>query len=286
VLSPAEAETLTGILTKVVQQGTGRRAQLPGRAVAGKTGTTDNYGDAWFVGYTPELAVAVWVGYPNELRSMETEFEGEPVSGGTLPALIWKQFMTRALDDAEPESFTPAPYLPSYDVRVVNRGGGWRLDNGYCPGTRVISYFAGRVPVKTATCYANEVSVPVVVGRSAESARVALESVPLAPDLVFVPAKPRTRPGLVVRQKPRGGYLSANGSVRLWVSTAQDGLAPNLVGSALSDARERSRKLKLALRVRYGDGPAGTVLEQSLEPGVAVRPGLPLTLLVGRDSTS
>jgi beta-lactam-binding protein with PASTA domain len=74
--------------------------------------------------------------------------------------------------------------------------------------------------------------------------------------------------------------------VRLWVSTAQDGLAPNLVGSALSDARERSRKLKLALRVRYGDGPAGTVLEQSLEPGVAVRPGLPLTLLVGRDSTS
>jgi penicillin-binding protein 1A len=286
VLSPAEAETLTGILTKVVQQGTGRRAQLPGRAVAGKTGTTDNYGDAWFVGYTPELAVAVWVGYPNELRSMETEFEGEPVSGGTLPALIWKQFMTRALDDAEPESFTPAPYLPSYDVRVVNRGGGWRLDNGYCPGTRVISYFAGRVPVKTATCYANEVSVPVVVGRSAESARVALESVPLAPDLVFVPAKPRTRPGLVVRQMPRGGYLSANGSVRLWVSTAQDGLAPNLVGSALSDARERSRKLKLALRVRYGDGPAGTVLEQSLEPGVAVRPGLPLTLLVGRDSTS
>jgi penicillin-binding protein 1A len=286
VLSPAEAETLTGILTKVVQQGTGRRAQLPGRAVAGKAGTTDNYGDAWFVGYTPELAVAVWVGYPNELRSMETEFEGEPVSGGTLPALIWKQFMTRALDDAEPESFTPAPYLPSYDVRVVNRGGGWRLDNGYCPGTRVISYFAGRVPVKTATCYANEVSVPVVVGRSAESARVALESVPLAPDLVFVPAKPRTRPGLVVRQKPRGGYLSANGSVRLWVSTAQDGLAPNLVGSALSDARERSRKLKLALRVRYGDGPAGTVLEQSLEPGVAVRPGLPLTLLVGRDSTS
>ena len=56
--------------------------------------------------------------------------------------------------------------------------------------------------------------------------------------------------------------------------------------SALTDARARSRKLKLALRVRYGDGPAGTVLEQSLEPGIAIRPGLPLTLLVGRDSAS
>ena len=168
----------------------------------------------------------------------------------------------------------------------VNRGGGWRLDNGYCPGTRVISYFAGNVPDKTATCYANEVSVPVVVGRSVESARVALDSVPLAADVIYVPAKVRTRPGQVVKQQPRGGFLSANGSVRLWVSTAQDGLVPNLVGSSLPDAKERSRKLKLALRLRYGDGPAGTVLEQSLEPGIAIRPGLPITLLVGRGSTN
>ena len=101
------------ILEDVVEQGTGRRAQLIGREAAGKTGTTDNYGDAWFVGYTPELAVAVWVGYPNELKPMETEFNGEPVAGGTLPALIWKAFMTRALDDEEPQSFTSAPYIPA-----------------------------------------------------------------------------------------------------------------------------------------------------------------------------
>jgi penicillin-binding protein 1A len=287
VLSEEKAETLTAILEQVVEQGTGKRARLSGRTAAGKTGTTDNYGDAWFVGYTPELAVAVWVGYPNELRPMETEFHGKPVAGGTLPAQIWKAFMTRALAKTGPKSFNPAPYLPAYDVGVVFRDGRWRLDNGYCPNTRVISYFAGNAPATTARCYANEVSVPTVVGRSVESARVELQSVPLTPDVVYVPAKPRSRPGQVVRQLPAGGrYLSAHGSVRLWVSAAQDGLVPNLVGSSLPDARQRSRKLGLRLRVRYDDGPSGTVLEQSLEPGLAARRGQPITLVVGRDSTS
>jgi penicillin-binding protein 1A len=287
VLPSGEAELLTSILEDVVQQGTGTRAQIPGRSVAGKTGTTDDYGDAWFVGYTPELAVAVWVGYPDALRPMETEFHGAPVSGGTLPAEIWKAFMTRALDDEEPESFATAPYLPAYDLRVVRRDGRWQLDNGFCPGTRVTSYFVGQAPESTAKCYANEVTVPLVVGRSAESAKVALQSVPLTPDLVYVPAKPRSRPGQVVKQEPRGGYLSANGKVRLFVSLAADGLVPNLVGSSLPDARARSRKLGLAVRVRYTAGnPSGTVLEQSLEPGIAVRPGLPIRLLVADGSTS
>jgi penicillin-binding protein 1A len=285
VLPPAEAETLTSILEDVVKQGTGRRAELYGREVAGKTGTTDDYGDAWFVGYTPELAVAVWVGYPDALRPMLTEFHGEPVAGGTLPAEIWKAFMTRALADRPAESFTPPPYVPAYDLRVVHRGGRWQLDNGFCPGTRVTSYFVGQAPPTTAKCYANEVTVPVVVGHSLDSAKATLESVPLTPDLVYVPAKPRSRPGHVVKQVPRGGYLSAHGKVRLFVTLAQDGLVPNLVGSSLPAARTLSKKLQLAVHVRYTPGgPSGTVLRQSLEPGIAVRPGLPITLLVGDGS--
>ena len=73
------------------------RAQIPGTFVAGKTGTTENYGDAWFVGWTDEITVAVWVGYPDELRPMETEFRGQPVAGGTYPANIWRTFVERAL---------------------------------------------------------------------------------------------------------------------------------------------------------------------------------------------
>ena len=112
VTQPGEAELLTSILQDVVRSGTGRRAAVPGVEVAGKTGTTDNYGDAWFVGYTPELAVAVWVGYPDSLRPMTYEFEGEAVTGGTLPALIWKEFVGRVEESKDSDddlSFESAP---------------------------------------------------------------------------------------------------------------------------------------------------------------------------------
>ena len=56
-----------------------------------RRGTTENYGDAWFVGYTPQLVTAVWVGYPDNLRPMLSQFNGTPVAGGTLPALIWER---------------------------------------------------------------------------------------------------------------------------------------------------------------------------------------------------
>src|SRR5204862_5580885 len=75
VISEQNAEIVNQILQQVVQSGTGQRAGLAdGRPVAGKTGTTENYGDAWFVGYTPQLVVAVWVGYPNRLVPMLAQF--------------------------------------------------------------------------------------------------------------------------------------------------------------------------------------------------------------------
>jgi penicillin-binding protein 1A len=119
VLKQAVADQVASILSTVVTGGTATRAQIPGTFVAGKTGTTENYGDAWFVGWTEKLTVAVWVGYPDGLRPMETEFQGEPVAGGTFPAAIWKTFMDSALgyEDYKPEEpeqpETPAPAAPS-----------------------------------------------------------------------------------------------------------------------------------------------------------------------------
>ena len=164
VMEPGEAENLTSMLEDVVRSGTGVRAAVPGVQVAGKTGTTDNYADAWFVGFTPEMAVAVWVGYPDELVPMRTEFGGEPVTGGTLPALIWKEFVSRyekaKRDSAEEVSFDSAPYLGAVPMWVVKRGGNWVRDNQYCRGSKLIVFFSGRGPEDVADCKPNEVSVP------------------------------------------------------------------------------------------------------------------------------
>ena len=96
VLPPDVAATETSMLETVLQYGTARAAAI-GQFAAGKTGTTSNYGDAWFVGWDHKYTVAVWVGYPNRLVPMTTDFNGGPVLGGTFPALIWHDFMTSAL---------------------------------------------------------------------------------------------------------------------------------------------------------------------------------------------
>jgi penicillin-binding protein 1A len=96
VLPEGVASQTRGLLHNVVMGGTGTRANVPVWA-AGKTGTTENYGDAWFVGFTDRYTVAVWVGYPDELKYMKTEYHGSPVAGGTYPAEIWHDYMTAVL---------------------------------------------------------------------------------------------------------------------------------------------------------------------------------------------
>src|SRR5207302_11151188 len=96
VLPASVAATETSMLEAVLQYGTGRAAAL-GQFAAGKTGTTTNYGDAWFVGWNSKYTVAVWVGYPNGLVPMTNAFNGGPVLGGTFPALIWHDFITSTM---------------------------------------------------------------------------------------------------------------------------------------------------------------------------------------------
>jgi penicillin-binding protein 1A len=97
VLPAPVAHELHNMLMGPVQSGTATAAAISGVNVAGKTGTTTNYADAWFVGWTPQLTTAVWVGYPSKLVPMTTLFNGGPVEGGTFPAIIWHAFMVQAL---------------------------------------------------------------------------------------------------------------------------------------------------------------------------------------------
>jgi penicillin-binding protein 1A len=94
-VSEKEAGVLTGALRGVVERGTGTAARI-GRPLAGKTGTTDNYGNAWFIGYVPQMATAVWVGRPEGDVPMRN-VHGVNVTGGSFPARIFSRYMSAAM---------------------------------------------------------------------------------------------------------------------------------------------------------------------------------------------
>ena len=105
VLEPQVARSITDVLRGVVERGTGRRAAI-GRPAAGKTGTAQEWRDAWFAGYTPQLAAAVWMGAPTGQVSM-IGVAGTNVTGGSFPAAIWGQFMSAAMAPLEVKDFDP-----------------------------------------------------------------------------------------------------------------------------------------------------------------------------------
>jgi penicillin-binding protein 1A len=128
VIDEGVADQTKQILQTVLTGGTGTAARIDEFA-AGKTGTTENYQDAWFVGFTDTLTVAVWVGYPKGGKAMETEFHGEPVAGGTYPAEIWRDFMfavakiREARGHEEESEEEPLPGTPVAPVTPTEEAG-------------------------------------------------------------------------------------------------------------------------------------------------------------------
>ncbi|MGH2950596.1 MAG: transglycosylase domain-containing protein, partial [Solirubrobacterales bacterium] len=146
VLDPAVAAEAKTLLTSVVTSGTGENAATE-EPTWGKTGTTDDNGDAWFCGATDEITVCVWVGHANSVTPMETEYAGAPVDGGTFPALIFSDVVAAwealqasgetgdgpdgATDDDEDatsggtETVVPeAPVAPAEEAAAPVAGGG------------------------------------------------------------------------------------------------------------------------------------------------------------------
>ncbi len=129
VIDPTVAATAKDVLSTVVSSGTGRNAAT-GEPTWGKTGTTDDNGDAWFCGATEEITACVWVGHPDEVVPMETEYAGGPVDGGTFPALIFADVVNAYQEvqgarkaGQEPDTSAPStvppvstsPPAPTYD---------------------------------------------------------------------------------------------------------------------------------------------------------------------------
>ncbi|MGQ0745006.1 MAG: transglycosylase domain-containing protein [Acidimicrobiales bacterium] len=115
ILTEAVADNVTDVLKGVVTSGTGRNADI-GRpdGTAGKTGSSERNADAWFVGYTPVLSTAIWMGFSDSNTRSLRNIRGVPtVFGGTIPASTWGSFMGAALENAPPADFAPITPLPT-----------------------------------------------------------------------------------------------------------------------------------------------------------------------------
>ena len=138
VLTPINAYRAIEIMQQVMLRGTGTRARLDDRSCAGKTGTTDETADAWFTGFTTNLAACVWMGYP-EINKKMGPIDGMGVQGGAQPAMIWKLFMTEATKDRPIENFV-RPQDDRINVQVVinPETGEMMLPNRFTPLDQII----------------------------------------------------------------------------------------------------------------------------------------------------
>ena len=139
VISRETSYIMTNLMESVVTSGTGQRAKAVGRPVAGKTGTTNDMKDAWFVGFVPQLVAGVWVGYDQE-KSL-----GASGSGGQAAAPIWTDFMKRALAGKPIQDFVPPPNVTFALInprtgRLARQGSEGSVMECFIPGTEPTTY--------------------------------------------------------------------------------------------------------------------------------------------------
>jgi membrane peptidoglycan carboxypeptidase len=245
VIAPKIASTVTAMLRGVVTGGTGGAAALPGRPVAGKTGTAQAYQSAFFNGYTPQLATSVWVGFTPKPVPMYTQHGGRPVYGGTFPAMIFHDYMTAALAGAPVEGFPAAPAPPPPP----------------------------------------EVGVPSVVGLPQGEAEARLRQAGFAVIVHHVAsAQPKGRvvrqapaPGTRLRQG-RKVVIAVSGGVK-----GGDTIVPGVVGLQVSVAQALLSASGLRSGLDYSrDGRPGRVNAQSPGAGARLPKGSYVTLVVRR----
>ena len=199
-----EADLVTATLRGVIRTGTGQGASI-GRPAAGKTGTTEDYRDAWFVGYTPNLAVAVWVGHAEGGVPMRTENGGGPVTGGSIPASIWRSFMTEMVEGTPVAQFNLE--TPKFVTARIDPDSGL-LAGVWCEGAETATFIQGKEPTENATdCAATTRPAPDLVGLSLNEARGVLADGEFAPggDVEERFVTQPLRIGTVLSQEPPAG---------------------------------------------------------------------------------
>ena len=244
VLLPWQAGLETSILQQVIARGTGQAAAI-GRPAAGKTGTTTNFADAWFCGYTPDLVAAVWVGYP-----------GSQIAQAVVDKIrLFPDFKT-----------------PPVTKRVVCAHNG-ALATRWCPERLKAFFFNGQGPTEWCTFHGPlRVSVPALTGLDLGTAQARLRAKKLGWQIVAVPGDPAHQ-GIVLGQAPASGESILQGNdVTLRVDNGPLPIVPDVVGQFRGAAEEALQAAGLSVAVTWdgvSGGAQGTVISQTPAGGTS-----------------
>ena len=150
VMTEQTAWLMTSMLRTVVTSGTGTRAQVPGVFTVGKTGTTDDYRDSWFCGFTPSYACAVWQGFDQKdtLRNNPPQYPSETAFGGDIPARLFSSILTQAHKDFKPAQ----PAMPGNIIQVSVCKASGKVPGEICPADQIISDYCLASVAPTEPC--------------------------------------------------------------------------------------------------------------------------------------
>jgi len=286
------AAVVNSILQDAVRYGTGRAARID-RPQAGKTGTTDDYADAWFCGYTPDLSAAIWVGY-SEGRIPMRSVHGITVFGGTFPAQIWKKFMTNALANVPASEFPEAEFAGSEEesewVTVTICTDSGMKATPFCPHTEARSFRRGEEPTDTCPIHntqTQKVNVPGVTGMSEADARATILGANLNPAVNYAYSSTAAK-GTVINQSPLAGTsVNIGSTVSITVSqgAAPQSNVPSVVGMSETAAKETLSAAGFTYKVVYSPTDAsqvGIVISQFPGGGASAGPGSQIIITVGK----
>lgn len=225
-LSPAVAGTATRIMERVIEEGTGTAADI-GRPAAGKTGTAQEWRDAWFIGFVPQLSAGVWVGYPEgQVPMVYPRTRISRVYGGSYPAQIWHAFMTAMSERLPVRDFAEAnqEYVTVTVAVDITQG---CVATSLTPDeyVRYIQFLAGTEPTEDCpvasaeTVVTTEGRVPSLLGLSSEAANEILEEAGYGVEESFEPAAGYPADS-VIDQSPPPGTPAEPGSVVLIIVSA------------------------------------------------------------------
>ena len=150
VVSQQSALTAIAMLRSVIRVGTAKSIAGFPRPAAGKTGTTEDFVDAWFVGMTPTLTTAVWNGFPTIRVPMLRQYKGGPVFGGTFPALLWRAFTQPALAGTKVHDWPAPEPVSGAEIRIDPATGQRAGPN--CPRARSVVMAYAKMPTTTSRC--------------------------------------------------------------------------------------------------------------------------------------